>query len=65
MRESGVRGVLGEIAVLGVVDDEIGVLSSLVEDEIGVRGESMKRLGMMESEIKSFWKNKQQNLKRD
>jgi hypothetical protein len=65
MRESGVRGVLGEIAVLGVVDDEIGVLSSLVEDEIGVRGESMKRLGMMESEIESFWKNKQQNLKRD
>jgi hypothetical protein len=48
-----------------MVDDEIGVLSSLVEDEIGVRGESMKRLGMMESEIESFWKNKQQNLKRD
>jgi hypothetical protein len=62
MRESGVRG---EIGVGEMVDDEIGVLSSLVEDEIGVRGESMKRLGMMESEIESFWKNKQQNLKRD
>jgi hypothetical protein len=43
MRESGVRGVLGEIAVLGVVDDEIGV-----------HGESMKRLRTMESGIESF-----------
>ncbi|KAK2375658.1 hypothetical protein QL285_076536 [Trifolium repens] len=41
IRESGVRGVLGEI---GVVDDEIGVI-----------GESMnKRLRTMESEIESF-----------
>ncbi|GAU32934.1 hypothetical protein TSUD_153510 [Trifolium subterraneum] len=43
IREISVRGVDGEIGVQRrVVDDEIGV-QSLVDNEIGVRGESMKR----------------------
>ncbi|GAU34387.1 hypothetical protein TSUD_217270 [Trifolium subterraneum] len=46
--ESGVRGVDGEMGVRGgVVEDEIGV-PSLANDGIGVRGESMKRLGKID-----------------